>query len=394
MRLSQRPRTAALGLGRASRAVRVVVAWATASLLFGETTNARAGGAATDAYDGIHEGEPIDVHALLDVYAQHDFAGESPRYRAFDVNTGLSLNFVRATLAHAPDPIGFRVDVGLGDTPDAYFRADPASFSHPDFARASSYFEQAFATARVPVGQGVSIDLGKFGTPVGFEDNESPPNWNYSRSLLFTLAEPTYHLGARATYPASPALGFSMFWLNGWNTNVVDGNGMRSFAAAVTLKPVDDLEVVLVYAGGLERAPTQLANPALAFRNEFDGSVAYDLTDAMKVAATADYGIDASAGGKSYWGVGGYVQDRPLLWLAGALRGEYFDDPDGFTTGTPQQLEEVTATLEGSTRAGDASLLGRLEYRHDQSDQAVFPVRAGLPSHHQNTLTLGMTATF
>jgi Putative beta-barrel porin-2, OmpL-like. bbp2 len=331
---------------------------------------------------------------MADVYFQHDFAGEPPRYRAFDVNTGLSLDFARLTLAHAPDPIGLRLDVGVGDTPNAYFRSDPASISHPDLARALSYFEQAFATAKIPAGHGLSIDVGKFGTPVGFEDNETPPNWNYSRGLLFTLAEPTYHAGVRATYPAAGSLAFSVFWLNGWNTNVIDGNGMRSFAAAVTAKPDDAVELVLVYAGGPERAPTQLGAPILAFRNVLDGYVEYDLTDALKLAATADYGIDASRGGVSYWGAGGYVQCWPLPWLGGALRGEYFDDPRGFTTGTPQQIEEGTATLEARTRIGDASFIGRLEYRHDRSDRAVFPVRNGLPSPRQNTLTLGTMATF
>jgi hypothetical protein len=390
--LARRSRRAAFRLNRAARALLGSTA---VSLVCTAAASAHAGGgAATDAYDGIREGEPIDLHALLDLYVQQALAGEPPRYRAFDVNTGLSLNFVRATIAHAPDPIGFRVDVGAGDTPDAYLRSDPASISNPDVARAFSYFEQAFVTARVPVGSDLSIDMGKFGTPVGFEDNESPSNWNYSRSLLFTLAEPTYHMGARVTYPASAVIAFSIFWLNGWNTNVIDGNGMRSFAGAATVKPADDVELVFVYAGGLERAPTQLANPTLAFRNEFDGYLEYDPTDALKLAATADYGIEASAGGVSYWGVGGYVQYGPLPWLGGALRGEYFDDPDGFTTGTAQRLDEATATLQTTTRVGEASVIGRVEFRRDQSDRAVFPVRDELPSLHQNTLTLGMMATF
>jgi len=387
----QRERTDAARLGCAPRWVAV----ATVSLICGTAMSGRAaGGAATDAYDGIREGEPVDLHALLDVYAQRDLAGDPPRYRAFDVSTGLALNFARLRVAHAPDPIGLRVDAGIGDTPRAYFRSDPASVSNPGVARALSYFEQAFATATMPAGRGVAIDVGKFGTPVGFEDNESPPNWNYSRSLLFALAEPTYHMGVRATYPATTTFAFSVFWLNGWNVNVIDGNGMRSFAVAVTAKPEDELELVFVYAGGLERAPTQLGNPTLSFRNVVDGYVEYDPTDALKLTATADYGIDAASGGVRYWGIGGYVQYWPLSSVGGTLRGEYFDDPDGFTTGTPQQIDEGTATLEAKTRVGDASVIGRLEYRRDQSDRAVFPVRDALPTLHQNTLTLGVTATF
>jgi hypothetical protein len=99
-------------------------------------------------------------------------------------------------------------------------------------------------------------------------------------------------------------------------------------------------------------------------------------------------------GGVSYWGVGGYVQCWPLRWLGGSLRGEYFDDPDGFMTGTPQRIDEGTATLEARTRIGDASFIGRIEYCHDRSDHAVFPVHDAASSPRQNTLTLGTMATF
>ena len=89
----------------------------------------------------------------------------------------------------------------------------PAATAHPGLSRALSYLEQAFVTAAIPAGRGVSIDVGKFGTPVGLEDNETPSNWNYSRSLLFTVGEPTYHTGVRATAYATDELAISAFWL-------------------------------------------------------------------------------------------------------------------------------------------------------------------------------------
>jgi hypothetical protein len=353
------------------------------------------GGAATDAYEAIRAGALVDVHALADVYFEHEEpVGGGLQLRAFDVHADQpAVNLLRLTLAHRPDWLGFRIDAGVGDTPNAYLRYDPAATAYPGLSRGLSYLEQAFMTAAIPAGRGVSIDVGKFGTPVGLEDNETPSNWNYSRSLLFTVGEPTYHTGVRVTTRATDELALSAFWLNGWNTNVLDGNGMRSFALAATWED-RKTDVVLVYAGGLEHPPTHLSSPSLAFRNELDGSVVYALRRWLSFAATADYGLDTSSGGVTWWGVGGYARWGLLPWLAGVARGEHYADPQGFTTGTAQRVAEGTVTAEASTHVGPVKLIGRLEYRRDQSDEPLFRAAAQRTLTHQDTSTLGLMAAF
>jgi hypothetical protein len=356
---------------------------------------ARAGGTA-DAYRGIAENAPVDAHGLVDLYAQTrlDTPSRAPAYRAFDPTVdGPALGFARVTVAHRPDALGFRIDAGAGDTADAYLRSDPAASFSPALARVLSYLEQAFVSASLAPGGVVSLDLGKFGTPVGFEDNESLEAWNYSRSLLFTLGEPTYHTGLRATYRATDRLALSVFWLNGWNTNVVAGNGMRSFAVAATWRPKEAIETTLVYAGGLERAPTRLDDPSLAFRHELSGEVVYTLADRVSLAATSDCGVDAAGGGATFWGVGGYIRARGPSWFSATLRGEHFADPDGFASGKRQWLAAATATLEARGSAHDVLFVGRVEYRRDRSDAPVFP-SAGRPATHQDTLTVSLAAAF
>src|SRR5206468_2324174 len=61
-------------------------------------------------------------------------------------------------------------------------------------------FEQGYLSWLAPVGKGLQFDAGKFVTPAGAEVIETKDNWNYSRSLLFALAIPYYHMGVRATY--------------------------------------------------------------------------------------------------------------------------------------------------------------------------------------------------
>jgi hypothetical protein len=355
------------------------------------------GGAATDAYGDIREGVPVDVHGLVDLYAQHDF--EHPpgpvQLRAFDVRSDApSLDFARLTVARRPDTFGFRLDAGVGDTPNGYLRSDPAAATHPQLSRVLSYVEQAFATVKLPGDRGVEIDVGKFGTPVGLEENEAQQNWNYSRSLLYTWAEPTSHTGLRVTVPASDTFAVSVFWLNGWDTNVLGGNGMRSFAAAASWHPATGLDLFATYSAGLERALQQLADPRLAFRHVFDGVAMYSPIRQLSIAATADYGLDAAGGGVSWWGIGGYLHYRALPWLAGTLRGEHYADPDGFTTGTPQRLAGLTTTIEVKGEVSDVTLIGRLEYRRDQSDVPVFETSSPPRATHQDTLGLALMAAF
>jgi hypothetical protein len=356
------------------------------------------GGAATDAYEGVRVRATLDVHGLLDFYGQHDFGWHpsgTVQLRAFDVKSEVpSLNFARLSLAHRPDVVGFRLDVGVGDTADAYLRSDPAASTHPRLSRALSYVEQAFVTAELPVGRGVSIDVGKFGTPLGLEDNETPRNWSYSRSLLYTWAEPAAHTGVRLTFPASETLAVSAFWLNGWDTNVAEGNGMRSFAAAASWRPVPRLDLSAVYMVGPERDLGRLADPALALRHELDAFATCSPARHVSLAFTADYGRDAARGGVSWWGLGGYVRYQPLVWLAGTLRGEHYADPDGFTTGARQRLAEFTGTIELRGTVSDVTVIGRLEYRRDQSDAPVFEATSPPRATHQDTLGLGVTALF
>ena len=58
--------------------------------------------------------------------------------------------------------------------------------------------QQGYLSVLVPAGKGLQIDFGKFVTPHGAEVIETRDNWNYSRGLLFALAIPYYHMGARS----------------------------------------------------------------------------------------------------------------------------------------------------------------------------------------------------
>jgi hypothetical protein len=353
------------------------------------------GGAADDAYEGIDEHAAVDVHAFLDVYATRRLNADSQselQLRAFEVNAGPpALNLFRVTAAHKPELFGFRVDAGLGDTVEAYRDADPEAADHPDVARALSYVTQAFVTVRIPVGSGVSIDAGKFNTPMGLEDNESWTCMNHSRSLLFTLAEPTYHAGMRATYEPAEGFAIGTFWLNGWNTNVLDGNGMRTFAGAATWRPMKKLTLSAAFMAGPERTQVDPTRDGFRLRQLASANMSWDATHRITLAASFDYGLEAEHGTQAFYGVAGYGRVRILPWLSLAARAETFVDGGGVATGIEQHVAEGTLTLDATTEWKPTTLGARLELRRDQSDQRVFRADDEAPSLRQDTLTLAVT---
>jgi hypothetical protein len=366
------------------------------SYLAGQYRSALAGGAATDAYDGIAPTGGLDVHGLADLYLLHNFndpASGLNQLRAFDFRDRASVGYLRATLAAQPRPIGFRLDLGAGDTAHVFEQQDPAAPRHPSWARATSYVGQAFVTLTLPLAPPVALDVGKFATPMGLEDNESLLDWNYSRSLLFSWAEPTLHTGLRGTSALTDSLAVSLFWVNGWNAGLIDGSDMRTFAAAATWKPREDVEVALADMAGLEHPPTDLGAP-LSLRNLLTASVVVTPWAGVAVAFAADVGDDRAAGGVVWWGAAWYGRLPLVRWASVAVRGEYLADPAGFVTGTRQSLAELTTTVEARASVGPARLVVRLEYRHDQSNAAVFEAALPASRTHQDTFTLALLIAF
>ena len=66
-----------------------------------------------------------------------------------------------------------------------------------------------------------------------------------------------------------------------------------------------------------------------------------------------------------------------------------FDDPEGFTTGTAQRVEEFTLT--GEYKMNDW-LMSRLEFRNDWSDVPFFQTSKPGGSKTQPTVLLGLIA--
>ncbi len=328
----------------------------------------------------------IDFAGMFDGYYSfnnnHPLAGFNELYNFDDRTNQVDLNMLKLTISHDPDPIGFRVDVGLGRTFELMHNPtpDPAGFK---------FIEQAYVSVKPKTWKGFEADFGDFVTSAGAEVIETKDNWNYSRSLLFSLAVPYYHFGIRTSMPIGSSVNVGVQVVDGWN-EIVDthGNNMQTvgLTSAVTRKKFTWSNNY--YVGPQYTAITR------GDRNLYDTTLLLTPSDKFNAYLNFDYGRQhALLSGSNHWiGFAAAAHWQISKLFAFSPRAEYYDDATGFTTGTPQKLHEFTLTGEYKMLDG---LLARAEYRHDGSNVDYFDHgnQAGV-SKSQSTATIGLIAFF
>ncbi len=322
-------------------------------------------------------------------------------FRNFDVNTNqFGLNMIELVADKSVDAtnrLGYHIALGFGQAMNIYNSASPGESS------LGQDLKEGYLEYMAPVGKGLQINFGKFVTPAGAEVVESKDNWNYSRSLLFSYAIPYFHFGASAKYAFNPKFAVTAYVVNGWN-NTIDNNTGKTAGFSAAWTPNAKFSITETYLGGPE-----LTNDNSDFRQLTDTVITYNPNAKLSLMANYDFGrqtFDAAYQSANYipfalakWsGLAGYVKYAPPTskWAL-ALRGEYFNDNQGFMTlaaptGKKQELSEFTATLQ---RTLSSKLIARLEGRRDMTDDLTFlrgPDGVGVGG--QNTITLGLIYAF
>jgi Putative beta-barrel porin-2, OmpL-like. bbp2 len=339
-------------------------------------------------YEGLNFFKGVTFGGFLDAYYSWDVNDppEDPiSFRAFDVHHN-SLTFSQADLQMSKavgdsSPLGYMLDMAVGPTADLVNGGD-FGIGNSTAAHFMQYYMSAKAGS-------ATLDFGKFVTPHGAELIDNRGNWNYSRGILFTWAIPFYHFGLRAAVPLGDKATFTGFLVNGWN-NVVDNNRGKTGGLSIALNPSDSFSIIQNYMVGQEQPGENFV------RNLFDTVATIKLGDKVTFMANYDYGRDrvaSGSGGDVHWqGIATYLRLQPSEKFAFTPRFEYYSDPMGFTTGTPQILREITLTPEFTV---SDNLVMRFEYRHDWGTEPTFAVND--PSDDagkQDTLGVGMILSF
>ena len=280
--------------------------------------------------------------------------------------------------------LGYRLKLDVGETAK-FIHSKGLGGNNDEFDLTEAYVDYV-----APLGKGLKLRFGKFVTMAGAEVIEARDNPNYSRSFLFNYAIPFTHTGFMASYPFSEQWTASLYLVNGWD-NTDDNNQGKTGGLSVAYTPMEQFSTTLNLMYGPEKD-----------NNNHDDRFLLDWVGTVKpiknlsFILNIDYGTDqhsAPDGGEAKWYgwavIGKYDFND---WFSVALRGEYFNDPQGFRTGTAQRLKEITLTPQFVVAK---NLLVRPEYRHDWSNTESFPGSTGSNTKKdQDTIALGLMYTW
>ena len=354
----------------------------------------------------------------LDGYYGYNFnhpIGRVNLLRAYDVSSNsFSLNQANFIIERAADPsagrrFGARVDFQYGQATET-LQGSAVNELRPQVYRP---LFQAYGTYVFPVGSGLTLDFGKWASALGFENNYTKDQINYSRSYYFNFL-PFYHMGFRASYNFTPRFSFTYMLTNGAQ-QTEDFNGFKSQHFSFVLKPTNTIawtinyyfgqeqrDVNAILNPGLPAGPTQPGLPISKIipapdgrEHIFDTYISWSTTQKLTLGAEADYFINRLFSHSAPVHVDGgaaYIryQLTPKFALAG--RGEYLSDRGGAFSGVTQALKETTATAEYKFAEG---FLARMEWRRDFSNHPFFLTDvANVLKKQQNTATLGLVWWF
>lgn len=237
----------------------------------------------------------------------------------------------------------------------------------------------------------VTVIGGRFLTLVGVEQVDPTQNTNFSRSILF-YNTPDTHTGLRATYVVNDKLTLIAGLNDGWD-NIRDWSRRKTIelGASYTMSPLFSFSIQGY--NGEERATPQTDFGPTGTRTLIDLIATLNATDKLAFVANYDYAWQTNAAlpngtlGRAAWsGIAGYVNYKFNDQWRTSLRGEVFDDQDGFRTGIRQNWREVTLTV---AYVPLKNVEIRAETRHDFSNVNSFVNTNGVSvSNNQQSYAL------
>ncbi len=242
-----------------------------------------------------------------------------------------------------------------------------------------------------------TIMFGKYVTLAGAEVINSTANSNFSRSILFGYAIPFAHTGLRVSYGVTDTLTLIGGVNQGWDT-LKETNGAKTLELGVAFTPSKELSLTGQAYSGKERVGGLVNTGPEGTRNLFDAVATFNVSDKLTLMLNYDYATQANAStvtpngaGTAKWtgwaGYAGYqIADQWKL----SVRGEYFDDRDGYRTGLVQKWKEATLTV-GYTPIKKLELRG--EIRGDWSDVPAF-ISSDNVTAKKSQRSIGLEAIF
>lgn len=304
--------------------------------------------------------------------------------RAFDVvPNGLTLHQAAVTFAYQPQGFGYLLNLITGQ--DAGFIA-PYGFKPTtefDSQTIATDFTQAFVQyAKTPM----TFMFGRYLSTNGNESLNPTLDNNFSRSILYYMTPYTF-TGVRGLYAISNKLSMIAGVNNGPDT-IRDWSRRKTIELGFTFSPNTIFTLSAIGYNGQERATSGTDVGPLGTRTLIDLVGTITATDKLSFAANYDYAWQTTASlpsgslGKAVWqGLAGYLNYKFTDKWSLSLRGEFFDDSNGYRTGVRQNWREATITL-GYMPIKNLQL--HAEVRRDFSNVSSFTNSHGVTTSNNN----------
>ncbi|HRD69316.1 MAG TPA: outer membrane beta-barrel protein [Legionella sp.] len=308
--------------------------------------------------------------------------------RVFDTNpNGVTLQQAGITLAYQP-PQGFGVLITPVEGRDSIIFAPYGWFSN----NTSQTFGIAIPQAFLQYTSGSLTWMGgNFIELAGAENMFPYNNTNFSRSIIWGYAEPFTVTGLRTSYNPHDKLTLIGGINNGWDS-IRDTGRKKTIELGATYKFNPMFSFAAFAYSGQERIVDGTSSGPTGQRTLIDLVATLHASDKLSFIANYDGGVQSKAGlptgvvSKAVWqGVAGYINYKFNDRWRTSLRGELFNDCDGYRTGVVQHWDEITLTL-GYALFKEVEL--RAETRHDFSNVASFVKKNGGTTNNQQSYAL------
>src|SRR5262249_28912323 len=215
-----------------------------------------------------------------------------------------------------------------------------------------------------PVGKGLTVQGGIFGSLIGYDSLYAKNNFKYTRprGAGFT---PYFMLGVNASYPFTEKLTGTLFVVNCY-WHLANANSVPSWGGQVAYKATPHVTVKETVLLGPHQSDT-----SLKFWRYLTDTIVERKTD--KVTFAFEYiasteRVDAPGTPRALMMSG----QLPVRWVinkhwSASVRPEVFWDRDGRWTLARQTVKAVTTTLEYRIPYRDTNTILRLEHRYDDS---------------------------
>ncbi|WP_375415908.1 porin [uncultured Hymenobacter sp.] len=349
--------------------------------------------------DSLALPDPLSYYGFVDAYYGYDFRADNGQERpgflySHDRQNEFTVNQALIGVRYDDDRVRGALGLHAGSYVVANYAAEEPVFRHIYEAYAGFRpFEKAW------------LDVGIFGSHIGFESAISKDNWTLTRSLMAENS-PYYEAGARLTYELGPTpytyqtgsrLTLTALVLNGWQ-NIRETNQAKALGTQIQWRPNAKVLVNSSTFYGNEQPPGETRRR----RYFHDFYLTYAATDRLSLALVFDVGKQQSEtrARADTWHAGAALLRYKLADGLGAiLRAEYYSAERGVIInsirprGGAADFRVAGGSLGLDYQPG-RNVLVRLESRTLYGASGIFRRRSGADPGRYGNLTASVALSF